>query len=76
MTRTTIDYEFRHRLYDTLVLLGAPTDVAELLKKSQDHLVSDADVEKLRAYNCGLIDSTKHKLANINMMKITPVDKS
>jgi hypothetical protein len=53
------DFDLRHHLYDTLILLGASPQIAEILKKSKDMVVTDADIDALRDYNGKLIDALK-----------------
>jgi len=64
------DYDFRHHLYDALILLGARREIAELLKKSLDYRITDSDVTALRNYNAELINETKGRLTQINTIKI------
>ena len=64
------DFDFRHHLYDTIVLLGGKKEIAGLVKKSMDLRISSADIAALRAYNCELINLAKDRLANINTIKI------
>jgi hypothetical protein len=64
------DFDFRHYLYDTIILLGGRKEIADLLKKSQDYKVSSGDIDNLRRYNCGLIDEVKRRLMSINTMTI------
>ena len=64
------DFEFRHHLYDTIVLLGGKKEIADILKRSEDLAVTDADIDELRKYNIGLLESTKSRLANINVTAI------
>jgi hypothetical protein len=45
MTDAT-DFDFRHHLRDTILLLGGKKDIADLLLKSEDGFVSEADVER------------------------------
>jgi hypothetical protein len=64
------DFDFRHHLHDTLILLGGRADIAQLLKKSQDYAVTEADIDMLRQYNISLIDGVKSRLASTNTVKI------
>jgi hypothetical protein len=66
------DSEFRHHLRDTLLLLGGSRKVADLLRKSNDLALGQADVRMLRAYNLELITATKERLANLNKLGIRP----
>jgi len=68
------DFDFRHHLYNTLILLGVPKDIADLLRKSEDFAITDADLMKLRNYNCDLLDQTKEKLTQISTKKICVSD--
>lgn len=64
------DYDFRHHLYDTLILLGAKKEMAALLKKSMDFAVTEAEVDALRRYNIELMTATKTRLVNLNSIKV------
>jgi hypothetical protein len=66
------DFDFRHHLHDTIILLGGKRQIARLLIRSQDHHVSRSDVEGLRKYNATLVNQAKDRLANINKIKIRP----
>ena len=63
-----VNADFLHHLYDTIILLGGTTEIATMVKNPK--MISDSDVESLRRYNGGLIDSTKDKLARINTIRI------
>lgn len=67
---SSADFEFRHFLRDTIILLGGKKEIADLLTKSEDFAVSEADVEELRRYNIALLEGTKDRLANIHRLKI------
>lgn len=69
---TSPDFDFRHHLYDTLILLGAKKEIADLLKKSKDGQVTDEDVHLLRCYNGELLIATKTRLTEINTISIRP----
>jgi hypothetical protein len=69
------DYDFRHYLHDTIVLLGGKKQVADLLVKSQDGHVKETDVKEVRKYNGALIDETKDRLANVHKVKVRPKSK-
>jgi hypothetical protein len=60
--------EFFHHLRDTLILLGGERYFADLLDNPAE--ISEADVEGLRNYNHGLVESVKNRLANINRMGV------
>jgi len=64
----TIKSDFFHHLRDTIILLGGQTEIANLLEKPDD--ITESDVDNLRRFNCELIDATKHKLANINKIRV------
>ncbi len=66
------DFDFRHHLYDTIVLLGGRKDVADMLVKSQDGQINEADVEALRNYNISLFAATKGRLGSLNKLRIAP----
>jgi hypothetical protein len=66
------DFDFRHHLYDTLILLGAPRDIAGLLKKSLDSGLAEFDIDELRKYNIALIENAKERLTRINKLRIQP----
>jgi hypothetical protein len=65
------DFDFRHYLRDTIILLGGDVEIADLLLKSQDGLVNEADIEKLRSYNISLFTNAKSRLQHLNRLKIT-----
>ncbi len=65
------DFDFRHHLRDTLLLLGAEQEIADLIVKSQDGYIGEADIEKLRTYNISLFTNTKSRLRNLNRLKLT-----
>jgi hypothetical protein len=65
------DFDFRHHLRDTILLLGGDAKIADLLVKSQDGFIEKADIEKLRTYNIGLFSSVKSRLRNLNRLKLT-----
>lgn len=67
---TSPDFDFRHHLRDTLLLLGAGPLIAELMVKSQDGNITAEDVKMLQNYNLDLIDRTKHRLASLNKMRV------
>jgi hypothetical protein len=67
------DFELRHNLRDTILLLGGKQEIAHLLKKSQDGLVTEADVETLRSYNIELFTETKLRLASLNQLRLESV---
>jgi hypothetical protein len=64
------DFDFRHHLRDTIILLGGEKAIADLLIKSQDGGITAADIDSLRRYNCGLIDANKRRLVSINKMTL------
>jgi hypothetical protein len=64
------DFELRHNLRDTIILLGGKTEIADLLVKSQDGLISKADIDVLRNYNISLFTKTKTALARLNRLRI------
>jgi hypothetical protein len=66
------DYDFRHHLHDTIILLGGKRRIARLLIKSQDFRITPSDLDHLRKYNGSLIDNLKGRLANINKTRIRP----
>lgn len=70
-TAQSTDFDFRHHLRDTILLLGGELEIADLLIKSQDGFVNEADIEKLRAYNISLFTAAKSRLRNLNRLKIT-----
>jgi hypothetical protein len=64
------EFDFRHHLFDTLILLGAKAEIANLVERSLDGSVSRADVDALRRYNIELITSVKSRLARIHKIQI------
>jgi hypothetical protein len=60
--------DFFHHLHDTLVLLGAGANLANLVQSPET--INESDVDNLRRYNCKLIDTTKDKLVNINKLAV------
>jgi hypothetical protein len=66
------EFDFRHFLRDTLILLGCKKEIADLLNKSQDMKITFPDVEMVRHYNAELLEGLKDRLHHINKMKVTP----
>lgn len=64
------DFDFRHHLFDTIILLGGKKEIADLVKKSMDCGVSDEDIDRLRRYNIELITQVKDRLAYTNKIEI------
>lgn len=64
------DFDFRHLMRDTVILLGGRVEIADMLARSLDCGITDADVEELKRYNLSLVDGTKSKLDNISKMVI------
>ena len=64
------DFDFRHHLYDTILLLGGSKEIADLVKKSMDYAITDKDVRKLRNYNAELVTLAKDRLAHLNTLKV------
>ncbi len=64
------EFDLRHHLYDTLILLGARREIAELVERSMDNAVTCSDVDALRKYNAELITRLKSRLAHIHTTKI------
>ena len=69
------DFDFRHHLYDTILLLGGKKEIAELLKKSQDGMVEEADIDALRKYNISLFTDAKTRLNNLNALRIASAEE-
>lgn len=69
----TLDYDFLHKLYNTLLLLGAPKRIADLVMKAKDGLVTEQDIDALGNYNCELFTLAKARLADLTTIKIKPV---
>lgn len=44
--------------------------IADLLTKSLDGKINEADIEKLRDYNISLFDEAKSRLRNLNKLKL------
>jgi hypothetical protein len=70
------DFDFRHHLRDTILLLGGKQEIADLLVKSQDGQIKEADVDALRNYNIGLFTATKQRLNGLNKLRIEPVNEA
>jgi hypothetical protein len=66
------DFDFRHHLRDTILLLGGKREIADLLVKSEDGQINEADVDALRNYNIGLFTATKQCLNNLNKLRLAP----
>lgn len=64
------DFDFRHHLYDTILLLGGKKRIADLVKKSLDYGITDSDLQVLRNYNTELITLAKERLAHLNTLKL------
>jgi hypothetical protein len=60
--------EFLYHLRDTIVLLGGRIDIADRLLVLE--LLDESDVDALRLYNIGLLDSTKERLVSINKVSV------
>lgn len=75
MTDST-DFDFRHHLRDTILLLGGNQEIADLLVKSQDGQINEADVDALRNYNIGLFTATKQRLNNLNKLRLVPAKEA
>jgi hypothetical protein len=69
------DFDFRHHLHDTIILLGGKREIADLVERSQDYQLQVSDVDELRKYNGALIDQTKDRLAKIHKTKLRPKSK-
>lgn len=69
----TLDYDFLHKLYNTLLLLGAPKRIADLAMKAKDGAVTEIDVDELGKYNCELFGLAKARLADLTTIKIKPL---
>lgn len=63
-------YEFVHRLYNTVLLLGGEKRIADLVTKLKDNAITLGDADELRNYNCDLISLAKNRLAYLSTMKI------
>jgi hypothetical protein len=66
------DFDFRHQLRDTIILLGGRQEIADLLIKSQDGLIEQADIDKLLSYNISLFAEVKSRLRNLTRIEIVP----
>jgi hypothetical protein len=66
------DYDFRHHLRQTIILLGGKKEIADLLIRSQDYQITQSDIDELKKYNVSLIDQLKNRLANIYKRRIRP----
>ena len=64
------DFDFRHHLRNTILLLGGKKEIADLLVKSQDFNVTEGDVDQLRRYNIALIEQNKERFVNLNNIEI------
>lgn len=69
------DCDFRHALRNTILLLGGRKDIADLLIKSMDLSISDAELGMLRNYNAELITLAKARLADLSGTKVRPTAK-
>lgn len=72
---TTEDFELRHNLRDTILLLGGEQQIADLLTKSQDGLIKQGDIDAVRNYNIGLFTAVKTNLGNLNKLRLQNVPK-
>ena len=64
------DFELRHFMRDVILLLGAPIDIADLLDKSKDGMVTSSDVNRVRNYACELFNEHKTRMASLRKLKI------
>lgn len=68
MTEDEIKTEFFHHLHDTIILLGGSKKIASRLDDLGS--INQEDVDKLRNYNCTLIEASKDRLTAIHSKKI------
>ena len=66
------EYDFRHHLHDTIILLGGEKKIADMLVRSQDSHIKNSDVAEVRRYNGVLIDETKDRLNNVHKTRVRP----
>jgi hypothetical protein len=64
------DFDLLDNLRETIVLLGGEKEIADLLLKSQDGLIREADIVKLRQYNISLFANVKSRLHNLKQVKM------
>ena len=69
------DFALRHFLRDTVLLLGAPLEIADLLDKSKDGGITDADIDKVRNYNIVLLERCKTNLSNMHTIKLNTLEE-
>jgi hypothetical protein len=69
------DFDFRHHLRDTILLLGGRREIADLLTKSMDLSVNPGDLGALRAYNVELLNGVKDRFARLNTFKVRSDDR-
>lgn len=62
--------EFRHHLRSTLILLGAPMEIANLLEQTNDRPANGADLHEVMKYNIILATKLKFTLASLPTIKI------
>lgn len=67
------DFDFRHHLYDTIILLGGRKEIADLVKKSMDAAITGKDIDAVKRYNVELVAQAKDRLAHINKLKVSSV---
>jgi hypothetical protein len=64
------DFDLRHFLRDTLIMLGCKQEIADLLDKSQDLSITTQDVDAVRNYNMTLLNELKGRMAATHKMTI------
>jgi hypothetical protein len=67
---SSVDFDFRHNLYNTIILLGGEKEIALLLKKSADSSLTETDLSALQNYNIQLFTEAKLRLANLPSLRI------
>ena len=61
-------FQFLHHLHDTVILLGAPPWIADLLNNPE--AITADHIDRLRRYTCELIDATKGRLVALNTISV------
>lgn len=64
--------EFRHHLRTTLLLLGAPKEVYDILEQTNDRPTNGQDLHTVMCYNIDLVGSMKSRLMSLPTIKIKP----
>ncbi len=66
------EWSFCHQLYDVMLLLGSPKEIADLINKIPDRSLTKDDFLKLNNFALDLHYQAKMRLAHLHTIKIKP----